>query len=146
MRSMKRGVVWKLGVAGAAAALLLGAVYALRWHLPVRWNIAVRSWAAGIEVNHDVRIRMPDGVQLAASLYLPRGEHRNLATVLMRLPYGRRDYGELSQLLLFAKHGYAVLVEDVRGKFDSEGEFGTPWEHGTEDGVATLDWIVRQAR
>lgn len=144
MRSMKRGVVWKLGMAGAVAALLLGAVYALRWHLPVRWNIAVRSWAAGIEVNHDVRIRMPDGVQLAASLYLPRGEHRNLATVLMRLPYGRRDYGELSQLLLFAKHGYAVLVEDVRGKFDSEGEFGTPWEHGTEDGVATLDWIVRQ--
>ena len=144
MRSMKRGVVWKLGVAGAAAALLLGAVYALRWHLPVRWNIAVRSWAAGIEVNHDVRIRMPDGVQLAASLYLPRGEHRNLATVLMRLPYGRRDYGELSQLLLFAKHGYAVLVQDVRGKFESEGEFGTPWEHGTEDGVATLDWIVRQ--
>ena len=144
MRSMKRGVVWKLGMAGAVAALLLGAVYALRWHLPVRWNIAVRSWAAGIEVNHDVRIRMPDGVQLAASLYLPRGEHRNLATVLMRLPYGRRDYGELSQLLLFAKHGYAVLVQDVRGKFDSEGEFGTPWEHGTEDGVATLDWIVRQ--
>jgi predicted acyl esterase len=32
---------------------------------------------------------MPDGVHLAASLYLPRNHDDRLATVLVRLPYGR---------------------------------------------------------
>jgi putative CocE/NonD family hydrolase len=98
----------------------------------------------GYRVERDVRIRMPDGVRLAASLYLPRRSDDKLATVLVRLPYGRLEYGEgLNAAEYFARRGYAVLVEDLRGTHGSEGEF-VPYAHGTSDGAATLDWIVAQ--
>ena len=67
-----------------------------------------------------------------------------LATILVRLPYGRLEYGEaLNAAERFARRGYAVVVEDLRGTHDSQGEF-EPYAHGQDDGAATLDWIVAQ--
>ncbi|MBA4108789.1 MAG: acylase [Leptothrix sp. (in: Bacteria)] len=86
---------------------------------------------------------MPDGTRLAASLYRPRGAAGPLPTILVREPYGRLHHGEALRSASLAKFGYAVLVQDLRGKFDSEGQFAT-WEMATDDGVATLDWIVKQ--
>jgi putative CocE/NonD family hydrolase len=87
---------------------------------------------------------MPDGATLAASLYRPQGASSALATVLMRLPYGRRAFdGALNPGLFFARHGYAVLIEDLRGTGDSDGEL-LPWRDVAGDGVTTLEWIARQ--
>ncbi|HWP20995.1 MAG TPA: CocE/NonD family hydrolase [Burkholderiaceae bacterium] len=123
---------------------VIGGAFALRHRVPVHWQVPLRALWAGVAVDHDVRIRMPDGVQLAASLYLPRRADGPLPTVYIRLPYDRKRYGEaLGAALFFSRHGYAVLVQDVRGKFESQGEF-VPWFRATEDGVATLDWIVAQ--
>jgi putative CocE/NonD family hydrolase len=95
-------------------------------------------------VDHGVAITMPDGVRLRASLYLPRHAHGPLPTVLVRLPYHRLRYGEgYNSALHFARHGYAVVVQDLRGTGDSDGEL-LPWRDAAEDGVATLDWIARQ--
>jgi uncharacterized protein len=133
-----------------AAALLLVALaaalalYVLRDRLPVHLRVQINGALKGVRVDHSIRIRMPDGVELAASLYIPMLARGALPTVLVRLPYGRLQYGEGAYYgLFFARHGYAVLVQDIRGKFDSGGEFA-PWRGATQDGVATLDWIAAQ--
>jgi putative CocE/NonD family hydrolase len=113
-------------------------------YLPRTWQIALVGWRGHFSVDHDVRIRMPDGTELAASLYLPDDRNSPLATVLVRVPYGRLRYGEAyGSGMFFAKHGYAVLVQDLRGSGDSGGLL-EPWRHAEEDGIATLDWIARQ--
>jgi uncharacterized protein len=112
--------------------------------LPPAWRIAISAWRHGVSVDHDIVIAMPDGVRLTASLYRPRDTSGALPTVLVRVPYHRLKYGEgFSSALFFARHGYAVLVQDLRGSGDSGGEL-LPWRDVAEDGVATLDWIVRQ--
>ena len=134
--------------AAVLAALLVcaaSALYLLRDKLPRDWTVRAEALLGGVHMDHAVRIAMPDGVELAASLYRPRSTGQPLAAVLIRLPYDRLHYDEaVGMALWFARHGYAALVQDVRGKFGSQGEFA-PWEKATTDGVATLDWITRQA-
>lgn len=93
------------------------------------------------------RVGMADGVELATDVYLPDGiGHNGAPTVLIRTPYGRRgeiDAAPESARLLNA-HGFAVVAQDVRGKFDSGGS-RAPFLHELEDGHATLDWIAAQS-
>lgn len=143
--SAVRPVWWIVLAALLALLLALGAAYALRERIPAHWQQPLRALVFGVRIDDDVRIAMPDGTRLAATLYRPRRAQGPLPTVYVRLPYDRRRYAEaLGEGMFFARHGYAVLVQDVRGKFDSEGDDFVPWRHATQDGVATLDWIVRQ--
>ncbi|GAA5068474.1 CocE/NonD family hydrolase [Lysobacter panacisoli] len=126
-------------------ALLALAAWVLRERIPAHWQQPLRALAFGVRIDNDVRIAMPDGTELAGTLYRPRGNQGALPTVYVRLPYDRRRYGEaLGEGMFFARNGYAVLVQDVRGKFESQGDDFVPWRHATGDGVATLDWIVHQ--
>ncbi|WP_460945277.1 CocE/NonD family hydrolase [Okibacterium endophyticum] len=86
---------------------------------------------------------MRDGVRLAADLYLPDDWDCG-PTVLVRLPYGRRDrYTFMPQCApFFNDRGYAFVVQDVRGKGDSEGSTDHVI-HEVPDGYDTLEWIVR---
>lgn len=112
--------------------------------LPRTWQIAMVGWRGGFSADHGLRIAMPDGTLLAASLYLPKNAGGPLATVLVRLPYGRLNYSEgYGSGMFFAKNGYAVLVQELRGTGDSGGEF-LPWRDASGDGAVTLDWIARQ--
>ncbi len=132
-------VLLALGIAAIALA------YVFRERIPAHWQAPVRALLTGVRVESDAWITMPDGVRLAGTLYLPRFAKRPLPAVYISLPYDRRHYGEaLGAALLFARHGYAVLVQDVRGKYASEGDGFLPWRHATGDGAATLDWIARQ--
>ena len=90
------------------------------------------------------RIRMRDGVLLAADVYLPSdGGDRAGDTILIRLPYdksGTYTYIPLIAEYLMAR-GYRVVAQDVRGKFRSEGE-ALLFVNEVRDGEDTLDWIV----
>lgn len=136
-----------LSAAILVAMMLGGAVVwrqAILEAMPPSWRIALAAWRKGVKVDHGVVLTMPDGVTLHASLYLPRSAKGRLPTILVRLPYRRQVYGEgYNAGLYFAGHGYAVLVQDLRGSGDSGGEM-MPWAHAADDGVATLDWIVQQ--
>ncbi len=88
-----------------------------------------------------VRTRMRDGVELVSDVFLPNGSGR-WPTILVRTPYNRRGEG-VSGYKMFTSHGYAVLLQDVRGRYDSEGEFGSIAQEGA-DGSDTLDWIAEQ--
>lgn len=136
---------WKRWVLALLVLLagLVGTAWALREQIPPLWEQRARLLLQGIEADDSVRITMPDGTRLAASLYRPRGVDGPLPTILVREPYGRLHHGEALRSASLAKFGYAVLVQDLRGKFDSEGQFAT-WEMATDDGVATLDWIIKQ--
>lgn len=131
-------------LATAATALVATWPRTLLESLPATWRIWLSALRHGIDVDHDVRILMSDGTRLSASLYLPRRADRPMPTILVRLPYHRLRYGEgYGSGLFFARNGYAVLVVDVRGTGDSEGEL-LPWAHAAEDAVDLVAWIEKQ--
>jgi uncharacterized protein len=89
-------------------------------------------------------VRMRDGVRLATDVYLPAHPGR-MPAVLVRLPYDKCGrYTFMPQMAPhFTERGYAFVVQDVRGKFRSEGET-MPFVHEIEDGYDTLTWIATQ--
>ncbi|UUU36627.1 CocE/NonD family hydrolase [Streptomyces sp. CA-210063] len=93
------------------------------------------------------RVRMRDGVRLATDVYLPDGSAADKPgpTVLVRLPYDKS--GTYAALPLIARYmtrrGYRVAVQDVRGKFRSEGET-LLFVNEVHDGYDTLEWITHQ--
>lgn len=94
-------------------------------------------------------VRMRDGIRLATDVYLP-GRTQSAAgppaeTVLVRLPYDKNSRYVFFEWVakIFTARGYAMVVQDVRGKFRSEGEtLGFAGE--ANDGYDTIDWIVAQ--
>jgi putative CocE/NonD family hydrolase len=88
-----------------------------------------------------VVIPMRDGVRLAVDVFLPRGTGR-WSTVLIRTPYSRKAPGVRSYRF-FAQRGYAVLIQDVRGRYASEGVFGSTQQQGP-DANDTINWIAEQ--
>ncbi len=88
-----------------------------------------------------VPVPMRDGVHLAADVFLPRATGR-WPTVLFRTPYNRK--GPPSRNYRgFLRHGYAVVIEDVRGRYASQGVFGTIEQEGP-DGNDTINWVAEQ--
>ncbi len=86
----------------------------------------------------DIEIAMPDGVRLAASVSCPDFT-KKWPVVLMRYPYIFYDWIREFYHELFAEHGYACLLVQVRGTVHSEGEFQALEED--RDGRSVLDWI-----
>ena len=100
-------------------------------------------------------VAMRDGVRLATDIYLPAGDGP-FPTLLERTPYGRNAQtrrertaadprpmrrGEVAAR--FAGNGYAVVVQDCRGRFDSEGRF-TKYLGEANDGADTMAWLLGQ--
>ena len=86
-------------------------------------------------------IPMRDHVRLAADLYLPRGGGR-WPTILVRTPYNRKAPA-MRSYLFFVGRGYAVVIQDVRGRYASQGQFGSTEQEGP-DGNDTINWIAEQ--
>lgn len=97
--------------------------------------------APGIETSLDVKVPMRDGVKLSANLFRPAGAGK-LPTILVRTPYGKGK-GLGANYRPFVENGFAVLVQDVRGKHQSEGVFDLLYQE-PGDGEDTLNWIARQ--
>lgn len=96
----------------------------------------------GIRLDRKVSCRMPDGVVLYSDHYYPAGD-KPFPTLLMRQPYGRDIASTVvyAHPLWFARHGYHVVIQDVRGRGDSEGDF-YPFRHERSDGAATIRWLL----
>ncbi len=99
-----------------------------------------------VVVERDLPVPMHDGAILYADHYAPR-RTASSPTVLVRTPYGRGEdvgfpLGTLANFiaLRFAERGYHVLIQTVRGRFDSDGAF-EPFLHEREDGRSTLRWL-----
>lgn len=97
-----------------------------------------------INVKDDVPATMRDGTILRADIYRPAdGEQRPV--LLCRTPYHKRSERHIADATELAKRGYIVVVQDVRGRYSSEGEF--LWMFGdqyreAEDGYDTVEWAA----
>jgi len=97
----------------------------------------------GVKVRLDLDCRASDGVRLSTDVYLPKGEGP-WPCVLIRTPYSNNDPVKKIPLAReFAANGYAVAVQDVRGRYDSEGEW-EPFFHEANDGRAAQAWLAEQ--
>ena len=96
-----------------------------------------------------VMVPMRDGVRLSTDISFPEGAAEKLPVILIRTPYNKKAWRETRAgypyhaAFMFAEQGYAVAVQDCRGRFESEGEYfvmgGDP-----EDGYDTVTWLATQ--
>ena len=100
--------------------------------------------AAGIVVESDVMVRMRDGVHLACDIYRP-ASGGPVPALVQRQPYDKRvaQTYVYDHPAVYARHGYAVVIEDTRGRYASEGEF-YPLRLDAEDGYDTIEWCAAQ--
>ena len=95
-----------------------------------------------VEMRLNVRTPMRDGVELSSDIYLPRGEGK-FPTVLMRTPYDNNGEAMIEKGRRLANNGYACVIQDVRGRWDSDGTHYALFNHA-EDGFDTQEWIGQQ--
>lgn len=81
-----------------------------------------------------------DGISLATDVYLPMG-NGPFPTVLVRTPYNKDGGSNLGRE--GARRGYAVVIQDTRGRFGSTGE-NLPFHRDVTDGAETVQWLTRQ--
>jgi putative CocE/NonD family hydrolase len=104
-------------------------------------NLAAHASPPEIVKRLHVSIQMRDGVRLAANIFLP-SDSAHFPVILVRTPYNKGD-DLLPGYRFFVVHGYAMVVQDVRGRYESEGTFDS-FTQEPGDGDDTLNWIARQ--
>jgi len=116
-----------------------------RFHMPhVSLPTSTPNAYEEVKIEENVAAPMRDGVKLYANVYRPNAAGK-FAVILIRLPYGKDEpycfmpvHGRY-----WARKGYACVIQDVRGKYASEGTF-EPQINEVNDGYDTLDWVARQ--
>ena len=88
-----------------------------------------------------LRVQMHDHIFLSANVFHPAGTGR-FPTILIRTPYGKGT-SLVPNYRAFVDHGYVVVLQDVRGRYESEGVF-SPLTQEAPDGDDTLNWIAAQ--
>ena len=91
-----------------------------------------------------VMVPMRDGVHLATDVVRPDAPGR-FPVIINRGPYGKDSYlnNPDHSIWFFPRNGYVLLSQDVRGRFESEGEYN-PLFQEAHDGYDTVEWAARQ--
>lgn len=99
-----------------------------------------------VKLERNVPCVLRDGVVLYSDIYCLEGQD-NLPVLLMRQPYGKQLASTVvcAHPIWFANHGFMVVIQDVRGRGESEGEF-YPFRSEAEDGYDTVEWAARLPR
>lgn len=121
--------------------LLLAALASSPDFLPSNLRAFEENSAIAVET---VDVPMRDGIKLRADLQKP-STGGPFPVLVYRTPYGRKAAGKYYTTFRHAvKRGYSVLIQDVRGRYDSEGEF-RPYENEGRDGFDTIEWAAKQS-
>ncbi|WP_337865123.1 CocE/NonD family hydrolase [Ignavibacterium sp.] len=115
-----------------------------------------------IKDNYDkkeYRIKMRDGIHLYTVVYSPKDITKKYPIILTRTPYSVGPYGEekyarfLGPAEQFVKEGYIFVLQDVRGRFMSDGEFDNMRPHKpnksnnetdeSSDTYDTIEWLIK---
>jgi len=91
-----------------------------------------------ITIEQGVRVKMRDNVTLAADVYRPVSDEK-FPVLLERTPYNRADEAAMANEL--ASHGYIVVLQDTRGRYESGGDF-YPFRDESTDGYDTVEWAA----
>jgi uncharacterized protein len=103
--------------------------------------MALVDCGSGVRLERGLECRLADGTALVSDHYFPAGDGP-WPTLLMRQPYGRDIASTVvyAHPVWFARHGYHVAIQDVRGRGGSEGTF-YPFRHEGRDGAETIAWL-----
>jgi putative CocE/NonD family hydrolase len=104
-------------------------------------EVARLDCGEGVTLERGVGFRLSDGTVLRSDHYYPPGGGQQ-PTLLMRQPYGRDIASTVvyAHPAWFARRGYNVVIQDVRGRGGSEGAF-YPFRHEGRDGAETIAWL-----
>ena len=92
----------------------------------------------GVTVEHNATAVMRDGTKLRADIYRPKAEGK-FPVLLVRTPYDKTQEMEFG--VKAAERGYVVVAQDVRGRFQSEGDW-YPFKNESLDGYDTVEWAA----
>ncbi len=91
-------------------------------------------------------VPMRDGTRLATDVYLPDGSKGPFPVILIRTPYGKNQFSR--EAAAAHHHGYALVAQDMRGRFDSQGEDALVFHNDgwgkRRDGHDAIEWIAKQ--
>jgi uncharacterized protein len=93
---------------------------------------------SGVIIEKNVAMKTRDGVTLRADVYRPGGEGP-FPVLLVRTPYNKDGFSTFGPKGV--KHGFMVVAQDVRGRYESEGEW-YPFKHETDDGYDAVEWAA----
>lgn len=104
------------------------------------------AYLGTVDVKEMVGIPVRDGVVLNSRIYFPESRRADLPTVLIRSPYfipKSESQWFAEEVATFLKNGYAVVINNERGRYWSEGEYSF-LAGARDDGYDVIDWITRQ--
>jgi len=110
-------------------------------HAVVLAALVAPGWALEqyeVVIDHGVETRMRDGIVLHADIYRPRADGK-FPVLLSRTPYDKGSDRQFAESA--AARGYVVILQDVRGRYTSEGEW-YPFKHESQDGYDTVEWAA----
>ena len=108
---------------------------------------ALACWAGCIPRPDTQMIAMRDGIRLATDCFVPRAKKTPAPVVLVRTVYGRTDKSYRSTARTLNMNGICLVVQDTRGRFDSEGDDRVFMDDGwgeLQDGADTVAWLRSQ--
>jgi putative CocE/NonD family hydrolase len=119
------------------------------------------AWIRDNYTKKEVYITMRDGVKLFTAIYLPKDPTEKHPILITRTPYSCSPYGEqnfssslwIRHWRYYARENYIIVIQDVRGRWMSEGEFVDirPFNPGKKnndtdeasDTYDTIDWLIK---
>ena len=100
------------------------------------------QYSQPFDIKIDVQVPMSDGVNLSTDVYLPKSDGP-FPALLVRTIYDNQSPNLIEAAERFVDRGYAVVMQDCRGRFDSDGEW-QPYVNEAQDGHDTQEWIGSQ--
>src|SRR5262245_60023553 len=107
---------------------------------PVAVRTVEQAAPDAARVDRDVAVSMRDGVVLRADVWRPRRDSR-FPTLVYRTPYDKTSTSDGALVRKAVARGYAVVVQDVRGRYASDGEYDAYRQEG-KDGYDTIEWAA----
>jgi putative CocE/NonD family hydrolase len=92
-----------------------------------------------ITTEFGIEARMRDGTSLRGDVYRPKVAQEKFPVLLERTPYDKRNSAAFA--VRAAAHGYVVIIQDVRGRYSSDGEW-YPFKNESNDGYDTVEWAA----
>jgi putative CocE/NonD family hydrolase len=128
-------------------ALLVATMFLLAAYSSYAGQETISHPVYSVRREFNVMVPMRDGVRLSTDVYRPEAPGR-FPVILERTPYDNSMHSSLRSYAIrgeyFASRGYVFAVQDVRGRYDSEGEW-YPFVHETEDGYDAQEWAGTQS-
>ena len=101
---------------------------------------ATPAVSVDIIIQRGVAMKTRDGVTLRADIYRPNSPDK-FPVILMRTPYDKSVGWAVAPALQIVARGYVLIIQDVRGRYTSEGEW-YPFRHEQADGYDSVEWAA----